>query len=83
MLENVAPFSHLRGTPLIWSITLCSASAFLLFGYDQGVLGGLTTQPTFLDAMGVRAIVIASKIHLLIRGLETHSHPAGSDCCHL
>lgn len=53
MLENVRPFCKLRGTTLLWCITLCSASAFLLFGYDQGVLGGLTTQPTFLDAMGV------------------------------
>jgi hypothetical protein len=53
MLENLRPFSHLRGTTLLWCITLSSASAFLLFGYDQGVLGGLTTQPTFLTAMGV------------------------------
>lgn len=53
MLENLSPFVHLKGTTLIWCITLSSASAFLLFGYDQGVLGGLTTQPTFLTAMGV------------------------------
>lgn len=52
MLEHVPPFSHLRGGSLLWSITLCSASAFLLFGYDQGVLGGLTTTPAFLNAMG-------------------------------
>jgi hypothetical protein len=56
MLEHLPPFSRLRGLPLLWSITLCSASAFLLFGYDQGVLGGLTTQAAFLDTMGVSCL---------------------------
>ncbi|KAK5168190.1 uncharacterized protein LTR77_006758 [Saxophila tyrrhenica] len=45
-------FDDLRGRPLTWSVTAACASAYLLFGYDQGVLGGLVTQPTFLSAMG-------------------------------
>ncbi|KAH6682819.1 general substrate transporter [Halenospora varia] len=43
---------QLRGEPLVWAITLSSASCYLLFGYDQGVLGGLVTQPSFLSAIG-------------------------------
>lgn len=63
---------NLRGSPLIWAITLSSGSCYLLFGYDQvrdfrdghvnptilltfrrkGVLGGLVSQPSFLDAIG-------------------------------
>ncbi|KAG4441949.1 hypothetical protein IFR05_002568 [Cadophora sp. M221] len=44
--------SQLSGEPLVWAITLSSASCYLLFGYDQGVLGGLVTQPSFLSAIG-------------------------------
>jgi len=43
---------QLRGEPLVWAITLSSASCYLLFGYDQGVLGGLVTEPSFLSAIG-------------------------------
>ncbi|EXJ72882.1 uncharacterized protein A1O5_04030 [Cladophialophora psammophila CBS 110553] len=42
----------LRGPPLSWAITLCCASAYLLYGYDEGVVGGLVSQPSFLDALG-------------------------------
>jgi hypothetical protein len=38
MLENIPPFSLLRGTALTWGISVCSAVALTLFGYDQGVL---------------------------------------------
>ncbi|OQV10533.1 hypothetical protein CLAIMM_14518 isoform 1 [Cladophialophora immunda] len=44
--------SKLRGPALIWAITLSSGSCYLLFGYDQGVLGGLVSQPSFLDVIG-------------------------------
>ncbi|KAJ9609535.1 hypothetical protein H2200_005862 [Cladophialophora chaetospira] len=44
--------SNLRGPALIWAITLSSGSCYLLFGYDQGVLGGLVSQQSFLDAIG-------------------------------
>ncbi|KAH8585505.1 general substrate transporter [Bisporella sp. PMI_857] len=43
---------RLQGNSLVVGITLSSASCYLLFGYDQGVLGGLVTQPSFLDAIG-------------------------------
>ncbi|ETN39969.1 uncharacterized protein HMPREF1541_06196 [Cyphellophora europaea CBS 101466] len=44
--------SRLRGSALVWAITLSCASCYLLFGYDQGVLGGLVTQPSLLNALG-------------------------------
>ncbi|KAL6248459.1 hypothetical protein RBB50_004714 [Rhinocladiella similis] len=40
----------LQGLPLQAAITICSAWAFTLFGYDQGVLGGLIALPSFLKA---------------------------------
>ncbi|KIW64609.1 hypothetical protein PV04_09532 [Phialophora macrospora] len=40
----------LNGFWLQVGITLCSAWAFTLFGYDQGVLGGLIALPSFLSA---------------------------------
>ncbi|EXJ84396.1 hypothetical protein A1O3_05063 [Capronia epimyces CBS 606.96] len=40
----------LQGSWLQAGITLCSAWAFTLFGYDQGVLGGLIALPAFLSA---------------------------------
>ncbi|OAL03658.1 general substrate transporter [Phaeosphaeriaceae sp. SRC1lsM3a] len=42
----------LSGKSLRWSITASAGSCYLLFGYDQGVLGGLVTDPTFLAAIG-------------------------------
>ena len=45
-------FQKLRGSALIWAITLSSGSCYVLFGYDQGVLGGLVSQPSFLNAIG-------------------------------
>ncbi|KAH8802563.1 general substrate transporter [Xylogone sp. PMI_703] len=42
---------ELRGRPL-WAVTtIATSSAFLLFGYDNGVLGGLVNTQPFLDAM--------------------------------
>ncbi|KAJ9093842.1 hypothetical protein QFC21_006213 [Naganishia friedmannii] len=37
----------LRGRNVNWAITLCCGSAFLLFGYDQGVMSGLLTGQAF------------------------------------
>ncbi|KAL3462135.1 general substrate transporter [Aspergillus heterothallicus] len=49
-------FAHsLHGFWLQACITLCSASAFMLFGYDQGVLGGLIASPVFLNDNNIDA----------------------------
>ncbi|KIX96160.1 uncharacterized protein Z520_07938 [Fonsecaea multimorphosa CBS 102226] len=50
---NVGLFPSLKGYPLQISIMVTSAMAFLLFGYDQGVLGGLITTPELLGGLGV------------------------------
>ncbi|PSN68627.1 general substrate transporter [Corynespora cassiicola Philippines] len=42
----------LRGRSLRYGITASAGSCYLLFGYDQGVLGGLVTEPSFLSAIG-------------------------------
>ncbi|KAL2826260.1 general substrate transporter [Aspergillus cavernicola] len=44
--------SNMKGRSLQLAITISSGSAYLLFGYDQGVLGGLVSEPSFLSAMG-------------------------------
>ncbi|GAO51508.1 general substrate transporter [Saitoella complicata NRRL Y-17804] len=41
-------FFGVRGSALITTITIASSSAFLLLGYDQGVLSGLLTGSHFL-----------------------------------
>lgn len=41
-------FVGLKGQSLIYAVTLCCSIGFLLFGYDLGFMGGLTTSPTFL-----------------------------------
>lgn len=44
--------SKIRGGFLHAGITFSAGSSYLLFGYDQGVLGGLITEPSFLDIIG-------------------------------
>ncbi|KAI5857678.1 general substrate transporter [Tricharina praecox] len=43
------PLARLRGTPLVYSITIASSSGFMLFGYDQGVFSGVIVAPWFLE----------------------------------
>lgn len=39
----------LRGKKLVYAVTFCCSIGFLLFGYDLGFMGGLTTDPAFLE----------------------------------
>lgn len=48
----MAPYFGLRGMPLVMAVTLACSTGFLLFGYDNGVFSGLTTDPLFLATMG-------------------------------
>ncbi|OJJ30822.1 hypothetical protein ASPWEDRAFT_120051 [Aspergillus wentii DTO 134E9] len=43
---------RLEGQSLQIAIAVSADSAYLLFGYDQGVLGGLVSYPGFLSAIG-------------------------------
>ena len=38
-----------RGKSLTWGITISCGAGFFLFGYDQGVFGGILTNQNFLD----------------------------------
>lgn len=40
-------FLGFRGKQLNWAISIIAGLDFLLFGYDQGVMGGLLTLPSF------------------------------------
>jgi MFS family permease len=46
---------HLKGLPLQACIALCSAFSFTLFGYDQGVFGGLISTPILLKDLKISA----------------------------
>ncbi|KAI1166316.1 general substrate transporter [Nemania serpens] len=43
------PFFGLRGQALNYAVGFVAGCDFLLFGYDQGVMGGILTMPQFLD----------------------------------
>ncbi|KAJ5818835.1 hexose carrier protein [Penicillium riverlandense] len=42
----------LKGQNLVYAVTACCSFGFLLFGYDLGFMGGLTTSPEFLSVFG-------------------------------
>lgn len=46
---TMGKFYGLRGTSLNWAVGIIAGMDFLLFGYDQGVMGGLLTLPVFLN----------------------------------
>jgi sugar porter (SP) family MFS transporter len=46
---------RLKGVALTASVAISSAFTFLLFGYDQGVFGGLIATPILLHDMGLRS----------------------------
>jgi MFS family permease len=41
-------YLKLRGPKLVYAVVFCCSIGFLLFGYDLGFMGGLTTSPEFL-----------------------------------
>lgn len=45
-------FFGARGPKLVAAIVICAAVAFLLLGYDQGVLSGVLTNQHFVETMG-------------------------------
>ncbi|KAK9380324.1 sugar transporter STL1 [Kockiozyma suomiensis] len=53
--ENVGKspsYLGLKGQPLLYAVTFCCSTGFLLFGYDLGFMGGLTTNEKFLNDFG-------------------------------
>lgn len=45
-------FMKLKGQNLVYAVTFCCSIGFLLFGYDLGFMGGLTTSTEFLNQFG-------------------------------
>ncbi|KAK7897171.1 hypothetical protein LTR67_005060 [Exophiala xenobiotica] len=52
----------LKGTPLITAITSVCSAAFLLFGYDQGVMSGVVISDYWLHQMGSPSTVMVGTI---------------------
>lgn len=46
---KIHSFLGLHGQKLSWFVSMTAGVGFLLFGYDQGVMGSLLTQKTFRD----------------------------------
>lgn len=51
-MSSSPTFLRLKGQNLVYAVTFCSSIGFLLFGYDLGFMGGLTTSPEFLNTFG-------------------------------
>lgn len=76
----------LRGTKLNVAIGIIAGTDFLLFGYDQGVMGGLLTLPTFVSVFpeidlteaGTEGLSQAQKDHRsTIQGISVASYNVG------
>jgi sugar porter (SP) family MFS transporter len=52
MAAAAPTYLGLKGQPLVYAVTFCCSIGFLLFGYDLGFMGGLTTSPEFLGVFG-------------------------------
>ncbi|OZJ06197.1 hypothetical protein BZG36_00970 [Bifiguratus adelaidae] len=55
-------FFRLSGDSLIQAITIYAGIGVLLFGYDQGVMGGLITGPPFNEQFGYPSAIVISTI---------------------
>ncbi|KAF2747473.1 general substrate transporter [Sporormia fimetaria CBS 119925] len=54
------PWFGLRGAKLTFWVTVACATDMTLFGYDQGVFGGVIVTPDFLRTMGYPSAIIIS-----------------------
>src|SRR4051812_27736860 len=56
---------RLRGKALVYLVTVVSSTGFCLFGYDNGLMGQIISEPGFLDIIGnpnaaVQGFVVSS-----------------------
>ncbi len=66
-LPNVRGIQALRGNLLIVSYMIVCGIAFMMFGFDQAVLGGLASSPGFLKAIDVRTYFFLGRMILRYR----------------
>lgn len=64
-MPSLTGVKWLRGTTLLSAITSVCSSAFLLFGYDQGVMSGVVISSYWLADMGHPSTIIVSTITAL------------------
>ena len=50
---NILGIKSLRDVVLVTAYMVICGIAFIMFGYDQAVLGALSGNPSFLEHMGV------------------------------
>lgn len=73
--DMVPTFIGLRGLKLNWAIGFAASAGFLLFGYDQGVLGSLYTLPSWnrqfpsINTGGKKATSEAAVLQGLVTGV--------------
>ncbi|KAH0398309.1 putative hexose carrier protein, partial [Aureobasidium melanogenum] len=51
-MSSSPTYMRLKGQKLVYAVTLSCSLGFLLFGYDLGYMGGLTTSSEFLKTFG-------------------------------
>ena len=73
-----------RGRPLQVAIYACCLSAFLFFGYDQGVFGGILENPHWLKQFNdpapvITGITVSSYVRIPTGERETMNSAAFSD----
>ncbi|KUJ09741.1 putative hexose carrier protein [Mollisia scopiformis] len=67
MSSKPPSFVGFTGQNLVYAVTFCCSVGFLLFGYDLGFMGGLTTSQPFLSTFGH---VNASLLGFLVSSYE-------------
>ncbi|KAK3714328.1 hypothetical protein LTR37_007914 [Vermiconidia calcicola] len=55
-------FSKLEGRQLNWGVSIACGAGFTLFGYDQGVFGGVLTNPAFIKTFDNPSAVVQSQL---------------------
>ena len=55
-------FSKLEGRQLNWGVSFACGAGFTLFGYDQGVFGGVLTNPAFIEVFDNPSAVVQSQL---------------------
>jgi hypothetical protein len=74
-------FLGLKGKQLNWAISIIAGLDFLLFGYDQGVMGGLLTLPSFnrtFPEIDIERAAPADRKHVTnIHGIAVASYNVG------
>jgi MFS family permease len=64
-MSSLTGVRWLRGNALLGAITTVCSSAFLLFGYDQGVMSGVVISSYWLSEMGNPSTIMVSTITAL------------------